>query len=109
MESKSQSVDMDSLKRNFNMLMKHLRIISCTGEYIFNNKTKHNMIIPRQYLSTSHKFKLKKPVAEEIFNDIFKIYIQNLGEGWNFFDQPLDIKMALINTSIRTIYDTIIQ
>lgn len=109
MESKSQSVDIDALKRDFHMLMEHLRIISCTGEYIFNNKKKHNMVIPRKYLPSSDKFKLNKYVAQEIFNDIFKIYIQNLGEEWNFFAQPYKIKMAIINTSIDTIYDAIIQ
>ena len=109
MESKSQSVDIDTLKKDFHMLMEHLRIISCTGEYIFNNKKKHNMVIPRKYLPSSDKFKLNKYVAQEIFNDIFKIYIQNLGEEWNFFAQPYKIKMAIINTSIDTIYDAIIQ
>ena len=112
MESKSRSVDIDTLKRDFDMLMEHLRIISCTGEYIINNKKKHNMVIPRKYLSISNKFKLNKYQIQEIINNIFKIYIKNLGNGWNFFDQPYDIKIGergLISISIRTIYDTIIQ
>ena len=68
MESKSQSVDIDTLKRDFDMLMEHLRIISCTGEYIINNKKKD--LFKDKFNISKYMSNLTLSILLKLYNDL---------------------------------------
>ena len=108
MESKTIDVNFDSLKHDFIRLTNQLRIISCTGEHINKNKKNHNFFIPRKYLTSSSKIRLNNVVVQEIVNNIIKIYVDDLHDGWNFFDQPLETKFKFIKITISSIMETIL-